>query len=199
MQTGPADRGGVSRLAVPVVWLLATVFLGLESVARCLGRFLDNYTRGAEALGRIVADAGKALHRGCLRLGRFLMRVLGPVGSLLRRVLSPVIRLLRRPVVALLHALRRCWDWLNLWIFRRMFAPLGRLVMWAARRFPRLIQALRRGLFRVSVMLEPVLRWLDAVTAAADRAATRLKVRLRWAWQPVVDAVNQWRTRAQRG
>lgn len=190
----------VRVFTAPIVWLLAAVVLGLESLAGALSRFLESYARSVDRLEAVVARAARALWRGLLQLGRVLVRLLGPLGSLLRTVLRAPIRALRRLTGGLQRALRRCVNWLSVWLIDRMFGPpFKRLFRWIAGRFPRLLRGLQRALTRALACLAPLTRRLDALTSLVGRAAARFRIGLRRAWTPVVTAAARWRRREHRG
>ncbi len=162
-----ASPAPVARLLRPVVWVLAVGWLALQSAGSVLGRALDGYDRAVNAAGRAVA-----------RLGRALLRALGPLGRALRRLAMPVLRVLRR-----------LWDALGVRLLLRMSRPLGRWARAAWHRLHPLVERLQSLALRLAARLEPVLRTLVAVTDAVEAAAARVGARCRRAWAPVARAV----------
>ena len=168
--------GRVARSLRPVVWSLAVVWLTLQKTGDGLFRVLDGYDRGASAVGRAAARAGRAV-----------LRALGPLGRLVRRLAVPVLRLARR-----------VWDFLGVRLLLRMFRPLGR---WARAVWDRLLplaERLRLAVHRLAARFEPLLQRLAAAAAAVEAAAARLGARWRRLWAPVARAVRslRWSRRA---
>lgn len=97
---GPAVR----RLGFPVLWILALLWLSLQTVGNGVLAILDAHEQMTDSAGRVAA-----------RAGRLLQRALGPVGRQLRRLTGPLLRLLRHAVVMI-----------NVKLLLRLFRPMSR-------------------------------------------------------------------------
>lgn len=174
--TGPAppvrrDAPALSRLAHPVLWLVAVLWLSLQTMGNGVLVLLDAYDRTAQAAGRAAIRAG---HR--------VLQVLGPLGRLLRRLATPVLRRLRRIV-----------DLINVRLLLRMFRPMGRLTRWCWTRTRPVVDNVSRWGLRQLARLEPLLRRLAAITDAVERRAGQLAAFWRRAWAPVRQAMPRLR------
>src|SRR5688572_3364244 len=71
----------VSRLAAPVVWLLAVGWVALSGVGRGIGHAHDRYEAAWSATGRAFVRGGRAVLRWLGPLGQALLRLGRPAGG----------------------------------------------------------------------------------------------------------------------
>ena len=171
------SRRIMSRLAAPVVWLLAAGWVALTAVGRGIGHGHDWYEAAWSAIGR-----------GSVRAGRAVLGWLGPLGRALLRLARPIVR-----------ALRWIWDQvgLRLWLF--LTRPLGRLGRWLVARTGPIADRIVQWARRVALRAAPVTRALASGIGAVERAGARFRAMLGRAFAPAGRAVRAvaagWSTR----
>jgi hypothetical protein len=162
-----ADESRVPPPAVPLVWLLALLWLVLQTTGHGLGLLHDGYERGAAAAGG-----------ACLRVAKETLRLLGPLGRALRPLLTHALR-------GLLHV----WNSIGVRVLLFLAGPLGEVGNWLLARTRPVLDRVVEWARRVALSAEPVLRALDAGARGVERAAGSIRELLRRRGEPVARAV----------